>query len=446
MQSPDDEIGGATASREPRPVGRVVGRGAECAILDFAAGLCSSGGGFRPRPSPRSGARFNGRGRSSSELPLRPAALIRPKYFFHHRRTDSACSRGPVGLKTAARAEPVRPLVSSPQAATTRPAADLGTGLRDGARPACSHRTPGLFHRNHVRRLTPDMALWPDGFAQPSEKCAAAMSTRYLSGVRHRTWPCLAATWLGRRRTGGSSAGRACSRLPRRGSGSSRRTCRGAVAARGSARSASGARRGDLLCERRPGLERRAATGHAIDAGVEERVLVSARRGSSRCSTLRGSRRAFGNVASAPSTVVEWRHRAHLAGAVAAGLGDRRLHGVVRGASGAVGAHEPGLPAVEVRLVLETEEEHELDGRVAGDVAKERGVDRGLSGLGRRRDALGRRSTPAAPPATTATCQPTSSSFTRKPCSNVFWPVPPKASQKACLIRSRFVTPAFGQT
>jgi hypothetical protein len=50
----------------------------ECAILEFAAGLCSSGGGFRPRPSSRSGARFNWRGRSSSELLLRPAASIPP--------------------------------------------------------------------------------------------------------------------------------------------------------------------------------------------------------------------------------------------------------------------------------------------------------------------------------------------------------------------------------
>src|SRR5207247_387033 len=37
------------------------------------AGSRSSGDGFRPRPSPRSGARQLRRGRSSSELPLRPA-------------------------------------------------------------------------------------------------------------------------------------------------------------------------------------------------------------------------------------------------------------------------------------------------------------------------------------------------------------------------------------
>src|SRR4029453_7394941 len=38
----------------------------------LTAGLRSSGAEFRPRSAPRSGARFNWRGRSSSELPLRP--------------------------------------------------------------------------------------------------------------------------------------------------------------------------------------------------------------------------------------------------------------------------------------------------------------------------------------------------------------------------------------
>ena len=42
------------------------------------AGPRSSGDGFRPRPSPRSGARCTRRGRSSSELPLRPALRLTP--------------------------------------------------------------------------------------------------------------------------------------------------------------------------------------------------------------------------------------------------------------------------------------------------------------------------------------------------------------------------------
>ncbi len=102
MQSACDEVCGATAPREPRPARRVVGPSTECAILDFAAGLCSSGDGFRPRPSPRSGARFNGRGRSSSELPLRPAAFIRRTLPCSLTLAASRlrCSGGgPVGLK-----------------------------------------------------------------------------------------------------------------------------------------------------------------------------------------------------------------------------------------------------------------------------------------------------------------------------------------------------------
>jgi len=50
-----------------------------------AAGPRSSGAGFRPRPTPRSWAWFNRRGRSSSELPLRPAIDRRnPPRFAPH--------------------------------------------------------------------------------------------------------------------------------------------------------------------------------------------------------------------------------------------------------------------------------------------------------------------------------------------------------------------------
>ena len=52
-------------------------RAARCEIL-AAAGPCSSGAGFRPRPSPTVRSVVPRRGRSSSELPLRPAPTLSP--------------------------------------------------------------------------------------------------------------------------------------------------------------------------------------------------------------------------------------------------------------------------------------------------------------------------------------------------------------------------------
>src|SRR5207247_1564052 len=115
----------------------------------------------------------------------------------------------------------------------------------------------------------------------------------------------------------------------------------------------------------------------AIDASVEERILVG------------GGDEAPGAYA-VPNPPPLREHgrgtvdrrrvapRAHRPDAVPAGLGELRLHRVVRRAKGTVGANEPGLPAVEVRLVLQTEEEHGFDGLVARDVAEQLGVDRGL--------------------------------------------------------------------
>ena len=59
------------------------------------AGLRSSGIGFRPRPMPRSGARFNWRGRSSSELPLRPAPFLAGRLPHACRRLRREKGAGP---------------------------------------------------------------------------------------------------------------------------------------------------------------------------------------------------------------------------------------------------------------------------------------------------------------------------------------------------------------
>ncbi len=71
------------------------------------AGPRSSGVGFRPRPAPRSGAWFNRRGRSSSELPLRPA-----------QRVPGSAVRPAAGAWPAAAGRPP----SSPAAGNARPA------------------------------------------------------------------------------------------------------------------------------------------------------------------------------------------------------------------------------------------------------------------------------------------------------------------------------------
>jgi hypothetical protein len=109
---------------------------------------------------------------------------------------------GRLELKTAARAKPVRPLMSSPQAATTRPACE------------------GWVGETCPRGKHLDEAGLADGFLAADEPVASGGAG-------------------GRPRTGGSSCGSRVSHSPRPGCGSSRRTSRGEVAGRRSARSVS---------------------------------------------------------------------------------------------------------------------------------------------------------------------------------------------------------------
>src|SRR5205807_4479257 len=67
-----------------------------------------------------------------------------------------------------------------------------------------------------------------------------------------------------------------------------------------------------------------------------------------------------------------------------AAVGDRALHGVVRGPVRPVGPHEAALEAVEIGLVHEVEEVERRHGRVTLDEADEVAVDTRLHGLGHR--------------------------------------------------------------
>src|ERR671915_247762 len=64
------------------------------------------------------------------------------------------------------------------------------------------------------------------------------------------------------------------------------------------------------------------------------------------------------------------------------------LHRLVGRARRSLGSQQAGLPAIEVGLVPQTEEEHRAYGRIAGEVGDEAGVDLGLGGLARRLDRL----------------------------------------------------------
>src|SRR6185295_10350291 len=77
--------------------------------------------------------------------------------------------------------------------------------------------------------------------------------------------------------------------------------------------------------------------------------------------------------------------------ALAARLRDPLADDVVRGLRGVVRAQERGLPAVELRLVDEAEEEDGGDRGVARGALDELAVDVRLVALGRRGDGLGAR-------------------------------------------------------
>ena len=117
MQSACDEICGATAPREPCPVGRVVGRGTSAQYL-----ICGGSVLVRRRIQTPSAAKVRSAVQREGEVVLGaspPARRINSflSLFADRDSTppDTRWRLGPVGHKTAARAEPVRPLMSSPQ-------------------------------------------------------------------------------------------------------------------------------------------------------------------------------------------------------------------------------------------------------------------------------------------------------------------------------------------
>src|SRR5829696_5065686 len=79
---------------------------------------------------------------------------------------------------------------------------------------------------------------------------------------------------------------------------------------------------------------------------------------------------------------------AHLALAAAAGLRDRGLDRVERRPAGALRTHKTSLPAIEVGLVAQQEEEHRVDRGVTREVADGVAVDVRLRVFVRRTDAL----------------------------------------------------------
>src|SRR5829696_6626018 len=72
---------------------------------------------------------------------------------------------------------------------------------------------------------------------------------------------------------------------------------------------------------------------------------------------------------------------AHLALAAAAGLRDRGLDRVERRPAGAIRTHKTSLPAIEVGLVAQQEEEHRVDRGVTREVADGVAVDVRLRGF-----------------------------------------------------------------